>query len=85
VPDGAHPAAWVNLEYANIILNVINEQEEHEGAEGQQEHEVRRPYTFTHTHTHIQYTIYGYSHTRAHTRKIGKTAKFVISILSYKI
>lgn len=39
VPDGAHPAAWVNLEYANIILNVINEQEEHEGAEGQQEHE----------------------------------------------
>mmetsp|Transcript_12094 Transcript_12094/g.33983 ORF Transcript_12094/g.33983 Transcript_12094/m.33983 type:complete len:442 (-) Transcript_12094:470-1795(-) len=26
VPDGAHPAAWVNLEYANIILNVIKEE-----------------------------------------------------------
>mmetsp|Transcript_36010 Transcript_36010/g.85418 ORF Transcript_36010/g.85418 Transcript_36010/m.85418 type:complete len:460 (-) Transcript_36010:2459-3838(-) len=25
VPDGAHPAPWVNVEYANIILNVIEE------------------------------------------------------------
>lgn len=40
VPDGAHPAAWVNLEYANLILNVVNEQERLEGGDDSQEAEV---------------------------------------------
>jgi len=33
VPDGAHPAAWVNLEYANVILNII-EQHKHDSGQG---------------------------------------------------
>merc|ERR1712226_1524336 len=34
VPDRAHPAAWVNLEYTNIVLNELREHEERAMAAG---------------------------------------------------